>query len=63
MPVLREIPRDVLLISETVNQLGTKVSHVASPYFGLRQTEKAIFFLERCSGLIPEEEAFHIPGN
>ena len=48
---------------ETVNQLGTKVSHVASPYFGLRQTEKAIFFLERCSELMPEEEKFHIPGN
>ena len=63
MAAIREIDHDVVLISETMNQLGTKVSHVAHPYFGLRQTEKAFFFLENCESFIAAEKDFAIPGN
>ena len=63
MPAIREIGHDVILISETMNFLGQKVSHTAHPYFGLRQTEKAFFFLENCAGLMAAEKNFSIPGN
>lgn len=58
MAAIRKLPQDVLLISETMFQLGTKVSHVADPYFGLRQTEKAFWFLENCDELMKSEDEF-----
>ncbi len=58
MAAIRKLPQDVVLISETMFQLGTKVSHVADPYFGLRQTEKAFWFLENCDELMKSEAKF-----
>lgn len=58
MEAIYEIPHDVVLISETMFQLGTKVSHVADPFFGLRQTERAFWFLENCAELMKSEKEF-----
>ncbi len=58
MAAVREVPHDITLISETMYQLGAKVSHVADPYFAIRQTEKAYWFLEHCDELMRSEEEF-----
>lgn len=58
MAAIREIDHDVILISETLFQLGEKVSHVADPVFGLRQTEKSFWFLENCEELMLSESKF-----
>jgi sugar phosphate isomerase/epimerase len=58
MEAIHEIEHDVVLISETMFQLGTKVSHVADPFFGLRQTERAFWFLENCAELMKSEKEF-----
>lgn len=63
MKRIKAIEHDVVLIHETVFQLGTKVSHIANPYFALRQTEKSCWFLENCDSIIPAQDAFRIPGN
>ena len=54
MRQIRAISHDVLLIFETLNELGTKVSHVADPLFGIRQTEFSIWFLENCESVVPQ---------
>jgi hexosaminidase len=58
MAAIKEIPYDVLLISETMYQLGTKVSHIADPYFAIRQTEDSFFFLENCKEIMQAREKF-----
>ncbi len=58
MAAIKEIPHDVLLISETMYQLGTKVSHIADPYFAIRQTEDSFFFLENCKEIMQAREKF-----
>lgn len=63
MKQIRAIDHDVLLIFETQNQLGLKVSHVADPQFGVRQTEAACWFLENCDEIVPRIRNFRIPGN
>lgn len=63
MKRIRAIDHDVLLIFETLNELGTKVSHVADPLFGVRQTEASIWFLENCGTIVPQIRDFQIPGN
>lgn len=63
MRQIRAISHDVLLIFETLNELGTKVSHVADPLFGIRQTEFSIWFLENCESVVPQVRDFRIPGN
>lgn len=63
MKQIRAIDHDVLLIFETVFQLGTKVSHIADPQFAVRQTEAACWFLENCDTIVPQIRDFKIPGN
>ncbi len=63
MKQIRTIDHDVLLIFETLNELGTKVSHIADPIFGIRQTEAACWFLENCDIIAPQIRDFQIPGN
>lgn len=63
MREIRKIDHDVLLIYETLNELGTKVSHYADPLFGIRQTEASIWFLENCEMVASEIGHFRIPGN
>ena len=63
MRQIRAIGHDVLLTFETINELGTRVSHVADPLFGVRQTEAAIWFLEHCETVVPQIREFQIPGN
>ena len=63
MRQIRAISHDVLLTFETINELGTRVSHVADPLFGVRQTEAAIWFLEHCETVVPQIREFQIPGN
>lgn len=60
---IRAIGHDVLLTFETINELGTRVGHVADPLFGVRQTEAAIWFLEHCETVVPQIREFQIPGN
>jgi sugar phosphate isomerase/epimerase len=61
MKHIRAIDHDVLLILETIWQLKYPYREV-SPYFSLRQNERAVWFLENCERLVPEIEAFRIPG-
>ena len=63
MREIRKIDHDVLLIFETLNELGTKASHFADPLFGIRQTEASIWFLENCDTILPQIRGFQIPGN
>ncbi len=63
MKAIRAIDHDVLLIFETLFQLGVKASHVADPFFAIRQTEQSCWFLENCEELVPRINAFKIPGN
>lgn len=63
MREIRKMDHDVLLIFETLNELGTKVSHFADPLFGIRQTENAIWFLENCESVLTQIRDFRIPGN
>ena len=63
MGEIRKIDHDVLLILETLNELGTKVSHFADPLFGIRQTEASIWFLEHCDTVSREIRDFPVPGN
>ena len=58
MAAIKEIPHDVLLISETMYQLGEKVSHVADPVFAIRQTEDSFYFLENCKEIMQAREKF-----
>lgn len=63
MKSIRAIDHDVKLIFETQFQLEKSWSHVADPYFTLRQTEAAAWYLENCETVIPAIEAFKLPGN
>ena len=63
MKTIRKIDHDVLLIFETLNELGTRVSHFADPVFGIRQTEAAAWFIENCDTVFQEIRDFSIPGN
>ncbi len=63
MKQIRSISQDVLLILETINELGSCVSHIADPLFSVRQTESAIWFLEHCETVAPQIREFQIPGN
>ena len=62
MKHIRAINHDVLLILETTWQL-TRANRAVDPLFSLRQNERAIWFLENCERLVPEIQAFQIPGN
>ena len=59
---IRAIDHDVLLILETTWQLKHAKREI-DPIFALRQNERACWFLENCDRLVPEIEAFRIPGN
>jgi len=61
MTAIRAIDHTVLLIYETVWQLGARVSHVASPAWAVRQVENSIWFLENCPELMQRMNAFQIP--
>lgn len=65
MKKIKAIDHDVVLIFETRATLqGTEWGRPGSdPAFALRQAEREAFFLENCDTLIPQFEAFRIPGN
>ena len=62
MKHIRAIDHDILLILETTWQLK-RANRQVDPIFSLRQNERAIWFMENCEKLVPEIEAFRIPGN
>ena len=62
MKHIRAIDHDVLLILETTWQLRRENRQI-DPIFSLRQNERACWFLENCERLVPQIEAFRIPGN
>lgn len=62
MKHIRAIDHDVLLILETTWQL-VRSNREIDPFFALRQNERACWFLENCETLVPQIEAFRLPGN
>ena len=62
MKHIRAIDHDVLLILETTWQL-TRSSREIDPLFALKQNERACWFLENCETILPQINAFRLPGN
>ena len=50
-----------LLADGTMQQLKCE-SRPVDPLFSIRQNERSVWFLENCDRLVPEMEAFRIPG-